>query len=194
MATATPVQAPEQGGRMDLVRAVVEQIVGRTLGAAEIDAIAASAQPIALAFDRARQGRAEQARVQAAREAVSWGATLDLRETASGEGVFAVSGSFVADGREIAVEVRLLGDGTAGVMPLRLDVDVDAQGRTTRLGFAGRATASDGAAGTGAAASAAAWAGLPVRVHGPDGRMDVTTLADARGARPGGGHLVDLVA
>lgn len=189
------VPAPADGGRMDLVRGVVEQIVGPALGAAEIDAIAASVHPLALAFDRARQAQGVEQRARTAREQVAWGATLDLRETASGDGVFAASGSFVTeDGRQVAVEVRLLGHGDRGVMPLRLDVDVDAQGRATRLGFAGRTTASDGSAGTGAAATAAAWAGLPVRVHGPDGALSVTTLGDARGARPGGGHLVDLVA
>jgi hypothetical protein len=189
------VPAPAEGGRMDLVRGVVEQIVGPALGAAEIDAIAASVHPLALAFDRSRQAQVAEQRARTAREQLAWGATLDLRETASGDGVFAVSGSFVTeDGREVAVEVRLLGHGQGGVMPLRLDVDVDAQGRATRLGFAGRATASDGSAGTGSAASAAAWAGLPVRVHGPDASLRITTLGDARGARPGGGHLVDLVA
>lgn len=191
---APAAQAVPDGGRMDLVRGVVEQIVGPALSAAEIDAIAASVQPLALAFDRARQAQVARQRAEASAQPVSWGATLDLRETASGEGVFAVTGAVVgADGRAVDVEVRLVGPGDGGVLPLRLDVQVGDDGRATSLSFAGRTT-SGGAAGTGAAATAAAWAGLPVRVHGADGSLRVTTLGDARGAHGGGGHLVDLVA
>jgi hypothetical protein len=174
--------------RLDLVRHVVEQIIGHALSAAEIDAIAQRPQPVPVAFDQARQAEA------VARRAVAWSATLDLREVGSGDGTFAASGTVRApDGREIGLEVRLAGNGETAVMPLRLDVQLDGEGRAESLVFAGRAV--DGGAGTGAAATAAAWNGLPVRVHGADGALHVATLADARSAVPGGGgDHIDLVA
>lgn len=174
--------------RLDLVRHVVEQIIGHALSAAEIDAIAQRPQPVPVAFDQARQAEA------VARRAVAWSATLDLREAGSGDGTFAASGTVRApDGRQIDLEVRLTGSGEAAVMPLRLDVHLDGEGRAESLAFAGRAV--DGGAGTGAAATAAAWNGLPVRVHGADGALHVATLADARSAVPGGGgDHIDLVA
>lgn len=198
------------GGRLDLVRGVVEQIVGRSLRATQIDAMAARVQPVPLAFDQARKVEALE-RARNAREraelappatgaAVAWGATLDLRETTSGNGAFAVAGSLTTpEGREVAIEVRLVGDGSDAVLPLRLDVDLGPDGVPVRLGFSGRAVDTDGAAGTREAATAAAWAGVPVRVREAAGSMTVTTLADLRVSHGGDlalggpGHI-DLVA
>jgi len=185
--------APSTGGPLDLVRGVVEQIVGQGLRAAEIDAIADAVQPVSLAFDRARQADAA-ARRAASRERITWGATLDLREARTGEGTFAASGTLVAaDGHEVEIDVRLTGDGDATVVPQRLDVDVGGDGRVTRMAFSGRAVADD-------AGAAAAWAGLPVRVNRTDGATAVTTLGHARAATlgpeagAGGGHHIDMVA
>lgn len=202
--------ATRGGGRLDLVRSVVEQIVGRSLRATEIDSLAQRTQPVPLAFDHARKvealerAREARARTQAAPavrpEAVAWGASLELRETVSGDGTFAVSGSLTtSDDREVAIEVRLVGDGDGAVLPLRLDIDLGPDGTPVRLGFAGRAVDAAGAAGTREAATAAAWAGVPVRVREAAGAMTVTTLADLRVSHGGDlgiggpGHI-DLVA
>jgi len=208
-------RAASAGGRLDLVRGVVEQIVGRSLRAADIDAIASHVQPVALAFDqarkvealeRARDGRAQAERARAQADgaptgAVSWNATLELRETVSGDGAFAVTGSLtMSDGREVAIEVRLVGDGDGAVLPLLVDVDLGPDGAPVRLGFSGRAVGAAGAAGTREAATAAAWAGLPVRVRDAGGGMTVGALADLRltqgagFALGGGSGHIDLVA
>lgn len=187
-ATARPVDGVPAPARLELVRHVVEQIVGDALGAAEIDAISKEPQAVAIAFDRARQ-------VDAARTRVEWAASLELHDSTSGDGALGAKGVVRdGDGREVGLEVRITGTGEAAVLPLRLDVHLDADGRAERLVFAGRGV-GDGA-GSGSAATAAAWAGLPVRVHGADGSLAITTLADARAAVPGaaGGHRVDLVA
>lgn len=197
---------PVGGARFDLIRTVVEQILGRALPDTEVDAITARPQPVPVAFDRARQleavARAEAARAEqvrqiraAATDGVAWSATLELHEATSGGEAFAVSGALrTPDGHEVELEVRIVGDGTSAVLPLRLEVDLGPDGRPVRAAFTGRAV--DATPDAGAAASGAAWAGLPVRVHGADGSLHVTTLETARAAvlGAGGGAHVDLVA
>lgn len=201
----SPVAAPAQDtdavlptGRLDLIRALVGQIVGRALRVAEIDAIAESVRPVELALDRAAQAQAAARRAeQREQPVIAWAATFELRGPRD-TGVTAAVGGTLAreDGRAVEIEARVLGEGDAAVEPIRVDVELDPEGRATRVLLAGRALGAPGAV---AAAADAPWSELPVRVHAADGSLRVTSLGtdragSARSTGPDVDRGTDMVA